>query len=131
MKFLGYFRDLTVSGKKLFSQLEPGNAEGVLLFTQEPGEDQLRIVAAANRYPGDIVVVSARHHDLLMNRQLHILKEAGVLSSTHTKEQGFVDNKGCWHNREDALKIAYAAGQLNLFRKKTDPVYKLFSEDLY
>lgn len=90
----------------------------------------LRIVAAANRY-GEVIVVSARHHDQLMNRQLKALKEARIIETTHTRDQGFIDNMGQFHDREAALAIATEAGQINVVRPKTFPERELFSEDLY
>lgn len=131
MKFIGYFRDLTTNKKKLFSELEEGDINGVSLFTSGLPEHHLRIVAAANRYPNDVIVVSARHHDSCMNAQLRVLKEAGVIASTHTPDMGFIDNKGVFHDRESALIIATQAGQINFVRKKGFPEKLLFSEDLY
>ncbi|WPJ72113.1 hypothetical protein DEEACLCL_00096 [Salmonella phage CRW-SP2] len=132
-KFLGYFRDLTTTGsKKLFSELTEGDINGVALFADTPQDTAgLRIVAAANRYPNDVIVVSARHHDKLMNQQLRALKASGIIESTHTQEQGFIDNQGMYHTREEALEIARRAGQLNVIREKTFPETMLFSEDLY
>lgn len=131
MKFLGYFRDLTHDKKKLFSELEEDNTNGVPLYTSELPDHHLRIVAAANRYPNDIVVVSARHHDRCMNDQLRLLKEAGLIASTHTPDMGFIDNQGVYHSRESALVVATQAGQINFVRKKGFPKNMLFSEDLY
>ena len=133
MKLIGYFRDLP-NGRngKLFSQVEGEiNDTHIPLFTEQPPEEhQQRIVAAANRY-GDLVVVGVRHHCPVMGAQLRALKEAGAIETTHTRDQGFVDNFGNYHSREDALKIAIAAGQINVVRPKTSPEYQLFSEDLY
>lgn len=133
MKLIGYFRELPATpGLKLFSQIKPAeqvNDTHVPLYSQEMEFDR-RIVAAANRY-GDVIVVSARHHDKLMNTQLKRLKEAGVIETTHTRDQGFIDNMGDFLTREEALEVARAAGQINLFRPKNDPERQLFSEDLY
>ncbi|ARK07913.1 hypothetical protein phiA829_093 [Aeromonas phage phiA8-29] len=46
-------------------------------------------------------------------------------------EQGFIDQWGKFMNREEALAVATAAGQINARRPKTFPETKLFSEDLY
>lgn len=136
MKLLGYFRELpTGSEGKLFSQVK-GNDIGdtmIPLYTRDlPAHDawQLRVVAAANRY-GEVVVVADRHHSKFMNSQLKILKEAGVINSTHTREQGFIDNKGNFLTREEACIVAREAGQINQVRLKNTPFRKLFSEDLY
>lgn len=135
MKFIGYFR-----------QLPTGSGTSGLLFSEVKGEVddthialfgdgvldsfQTRIVAAANRY-GDIIVVANRHHSPLMNAQLKVLLDAGVIDSLHTRDQGFIDNYGAYHSRKEALKIALAAGQINVVRPKTSPESELFSEDLY
>lgn len=89
-------------------------------------EDELRIVAAANRYEDGFLVVGVRHCDNIMLAQA---KAAGrKLVKT---EQGFIDNRKQFHDRKSALKIAEAAGQLNVVRPKTTPLGVLFSEDLY
>lgn len=133
MKLIGYFRELPATpGLKLFSQLKPNEVVDdthVPLYSPEIGWER-RIVAAANRY-GEVLVISARHHDKLMNQQLRLLKENGILGNTHTQDQGFIDNEGTFLSREEALVVAKAAGQINQFRKKTFPETKLFSEDLY
>lgn len=133
MELIGYFRDLSTGRSKLFSQLKEGEFDGIPLFSPvkpDQTRNERRIVAAANRY-GDVVVVSARHHDPLMNTQLLRLQEAGLISSPHTRDQGFIDNRGEFLSREDALLVATAAGQINTTRPKTSPKTKLFSEDLY
>ncbi|WES09935.1 hypothetical protein [Salmonella phage SWJM-01] len=96
----------------------------------DPTKFDRRVVAAANKY-GDVIVVSARHHDKLMNTQLKRLKEAGIIETTHTREQGFIDNYGQWMSREEAAVVAREAGQTNQVRLKNTPFKELFSEDLY
>ena len=43
----------------------------------------------------------------------------------HMEAQGFYTSKGRFVGREEAAKIAYAAGQIS------SPTNRLFSEDLY
>ncbi len=43
--------------------------------------------------------------------------------------QGFLDNEGKFVGRQEACRIAAAAGQLR--EKKTGPAWVLFSEDLW
>lgn len=103
------------------------------LYTRElpvEGAWERRVVAAANKY-GDVIVVADRHHSRFMNSQLKILKEAGVIKSIHTREQGFIDNQGNFLTREEACIVAREAGQINQVRLKTTPFRELFSEDLY
>lgn len=85
-----------------------------------------RIVCAANRYKGTIVL-GARHHDRLMNAAI---ERAGL--SGLKWEKGFIDQHGKFYNRQDAWKIAEVAGQI---RKRVGGDYKdggtLYSENLY
>lgn len=135
MKSIGYFRELATgsqNGLRLFSQLphtETVTDQHIALFTPEMGFER-RVVAAANRY-GDVLVVSARHHDKLMNAQLKRLVEAGIIQSPHTRDQGFIDNEGNFLTREEAVVVAREAGQINFCRPKNNPERELFSEDLY
>lgn len=78
-----------------------------------------------------VTVGNDDHHSKFMNSQLKILKEAGVIKSTHTREQGFIDNQGNFLTREEACVVAREAGQINQVRLKTTPFRELFSEDLY
>ncbi|ASZ78967.1 hypothetical protein 2050H1_201 [Serratia phage 2050H1] len=87
------------------------------------------IVAAACKY-GDVIITGARHYDRVMHGQLKAFSEDSELRMMDRGEvvQGFIDNQGNFHNREEALVIARAAGQI---RFKHPPEYELFSEDLY
>lgn len=134
MKLLGYFRELPGGTGRLFSEVKgtPDDTMVALYARDLPkeGEWQRRVVAAANKY-GDVIVVADRHHSLLMNSQLRILKEAGVITTTHSREQGFIDNQGNFLTREEAAIVAKEAGQVNQVRLKNTPFNQLFSEDLY
>ncbi|QIO02486.1 C-N hydrolase superfamily protein [Salmonella phage allotria] len=137
MKLLGYFRSLPTgspNGCQLYSEVK-GDVDDthIALYARDipdPTKFDRRVVAAANRY-GDVIVVSARHHDKLMNAQLKRLKEVGVIETTHTREQGFIDNYGQWMSREEAAIVAREAGQTNQVRLKNTPFKELFSENLY
>lgn len=135
MKLLGYFRELPGgSGGRLFSEVKGEfNETLVPLYSRDlPAHDawQRRVVAAANRY-GDVIVVADRHHSAFMNSQLKMLKEAGLITTTHTRDQGFIDNQGNFLTREEACIVAREAGQINQVRLKNNPFRELFSEDLY
>lgn len=86
------------------------------------------IVAAANRLKGGLIVVGIRHHDPLMMAQISAAK---LVDEGRTAEQGFVDNKGEFLTREEALVVATEAGQIGRYREKGWPEHQLFSEDLY
>lgn len=79
-----------------------------------PADVQRRIVCAANMYQG-YIVLGIRHGDVAMRNQIETLHKAGVFVGVpyHDWEQGFVDQFGEFHNREDALKIARAANQIH------------------
>lgn len=134
MKQIGYFRELPTGGEsKLFSEIKGEvGPDAVCLYARDKPEQngfERRVVAAANRY-GEHVVVSARHHDPLMNQQLRVLIGAGLIDRMQ-EEQGFVDNMGVFMNREEALQVAKDAGQINQVRLKSPTFRLLFSEDLY
>lgn len=83
------------------------------------------VVCAANRY-GELIICGARHFDTVMHRQI---EAANVGDAEH--EQGFIDQWGVFMDREEALAVATAAGQINVRRPKSAPFDELFSEDLY
>ena len=88
------------------------------------------IVCAANRWEG-VIVCGARHFDDIMRMQIGALHQNNKPDYSGDWEQGFIDQWGNFHTREEALVIATEAGQINFRRPKTHPVTKLFSEDLY
>lgn len=94
-----------------------------------------RIVCAAIRFNilnegvvEQLVVTGVRHYDTLMHKVLSRLDDY-YWSCKTLEEQGFVDNRGNFLSREEALEVAYAAKQVR--SNKCSPVHKLFSEDLY
>ncbi len=89
------------------------------------GRTERFIVSAAMRSDTAHVVVSVRHWDNLAHEQVRLL---GDMAKDWTWTQGFVDNKGKFVTREEALVIAEEAGQ-----RFWDPVRheQLFSENLY
>lgn len=88
-------------------------------------EFKRRIVCAAIRYPNGTVITGARHFDSVMHAQLKFIPES---IKNNVPEQGFIDQRGVYLDRFEALTIAEAANQLI---RKTTPVDRLFSEDLY
>ena len=91
------------------------------------------VVCAANRY-GELIVCGARHYDMVMHSQLKQMKEDKLFAFEQAgrAEQGFIDNRGQFLTREEALILATEAGQLVGRIKTGNPDSKeLFSEDLY
>lgn len=78
---------------------------------------------------GRVVIVGPRHFDPVMQAQIErctLIPNSG----RSMEEQGFIDQWGVFMSREEALIVAYNAGQLGR-RPKGRPFNKLFSEDLY
>lgn len=96
---------------------------------------QRRIVCAANRFKlktgGFIVVPGARHYSPDMAAVIDLIEDQLSTRFVAGEEQGFIDQWGKYHNRQDALIIATHAGQINTVRQKGTPYDTLFSEDLY
>lgn len=96
---------------------------------------QRRIVCAANRFQlkdgGVLVIPGSRHYSKDMALVLDQLRDKVVSDHVTGDDQGFIDQWGEYHTREEAVIIAKHAGQLNTVRKKTGPDDELFSEDLY
>lgn len=97
-----------------------------------------RIVCAANRFTfadgTQLVVTGVRHWDPLMHAQVRTLEKSGMWDGVVKEEQGFVDNKMQFLNREDAWHVARAAEQIiKLVGSQTsvDVPSKLYSENLY
>lgn len=89
-----------------------------------------RIVCAANRLEGHVLLLGARHWDSWMHDSYHKL---GLSSEKSFKcEQGFIDNRGNFLTRTEAWKIAEAAGQI-IRRCGGDTIDggTLYSENLY
>lgn len=85
-----------------------------------------RIVCAANRNPRTKrMILGARHFD-------HLMQQAGGKMTRMFVEQGFIDQRGEFLNRQEAWKVAEAAGQI-IRRCGVDTANggTLYSENLY
>ena len=95
----------------------------------KPEESLRRIVCAANWYTHEentSVVLGPRHWDCTMRDQY---VKAGYVIPHYQWEQGFIDNFGKLHTREEALVIARRMNQV--VRELDYDTNKLFSEMLY
>jgi len=106
---------------------------------------QPRIVCACNIVIGpdniEYKLVGARHFDMTMHSQLNLLIELWMKKGydsgnrerlwTHdmVNHQGFIDQFGNYHNRQEAWKIATNSNQI--FRHISGSEGCLFSEHLY
>ncbi len=93
-----------------------------------------RIVCAANRDKSGAVILGARHWDQTMHAAFAIWREAKnhVTRDMRFIEQGFIDQYGAFLNRQEAWKVAEAAGQIirRVGGDDTDGG-TLYSENLY
>lgn len=90
---------------------------------------QNRIVCAANQYTDGTLIVGARHFDSVMRATLEKINPDLSYWKKLGHEQGFIDKFGKFHSREEAHKIAEAAGQI--VRRCGGDEEELFSENLY
>lgn len=70
---------------------------------------RLVVCAASRRAETDHIVIGARHYDARMREQM---ERAGGLVKWRGCEQGFIDQRGAFMTREEAWKVAEAAGQI-------------------
>lgn len=92
--------------------------------------DNRRIVCAAIKGPDGEIHLGPHHYSTLMMNsiQRHVPRDE-VRYYIHRAEQGFIDNHEIFLNRQDALDVAIAAGQVH--SKQNGPRHLLFSELLY
>lgn len=104
----------------------------------ESSPKQRRIVCAACRVQiGEqtLVVLGARHMDRRMTRNLEAMGWSKYVRRRRADiEDGFIDQYGVFHTREDAWVIAETANQI-VYRipsdTNADGSHKLWSENLY
>lgn len=87
------------------------------------------VVCAACRWK-EITVAGARHFDKVMVSQIKALMPRNNFPASVRWEQGFIDQFGDFLTREEAMKIAIAAGQ-KVDIKRNVSCTKLYSEGLY
>lgn len=86
-----------------------------------------RIVCAAIRGSDGTLILGIRHYSLDMHMQIAQTVNNWRYANKLGDDQGFVDQYGRYHTREQAWHIATANGQV------TEPIAQdsLYSEDLY
>lgn len=91
---------------------------------------QRRVVCAASRY-GEHIILGPRHGHALMHAHARAIF-GGEGYGKMLKEQGFIDQHGVFMTRQEAWKVAEAAGQI-IARCGGDAIDGgyLFSENLY
>ena len=94
---------------------------------------ELRIVCAAIRCPDGDLLLGIRHYSRDMAIQIERRFDGRKFDNRLDECQGFVDQRGNWHSREDAYKIALVANQIIHPEKCGNGLNgpKLYSEGLY
>jgi hypothetical protein len=93
------------------------------------------VVCAANRTKSGKMICGARHWDNVMRGQvcntnwLSIKLFGRLPKCWRGAEQGFIDQFGVFMDRQEAWKVAEAAGQIKYGREHSKGT--LYSEDLY
>lgn len=88
---------------------------------------QVVVCAACKR--GELIIAGARHFDKVMRSQLN-----HIAARTHAIEwqEGFINQFGDFLTREEAMKVAIAAGQkIDIMRGCGGDKETLYSEGLY
>lgn len=95
--------------------------------------DQRRVVCAAIRAMDGSLLLGIRHYSQDMHAQLEVRHDASKFYHRHDPDQGFVDQHGVYMTREEAYKVADAAGQIKYPEScgKGLDGQKLYSEGLY
>ena len=94
-----------------------------------------RVVCAAIRAPNGDILLGIRHYSEDMHKQISARRGVDGLNfkHRHDEDQGFVDQHGIYMSREEAYKVAEAAGQIlypDACGQGLDGP-KLYSEGLY
>ena len=92
-----------------------------------------RVVCAAVQHPsGMVMLLGPRHFDMTMRQQMMLYQHAGIPeSSWQDATQGFIDQMGVFMDREEALKVVRAAGQIFRYCGNGERNTELYSENLY
>jgi hypothetical protein len=94
---------------------------------------ELRVVCAAIRAADGSVLLGVRHYSADMHAQIAARKDGEKFKHRLDKDQGFVNQHGVYMTREEAYRVALAAGQLrypDACGQGLDGP-KLYSEGLY
>lgn len=90
------------------------------------------IVCAANRNRANkYIVLGVRHWDNIMWKQISIFCDTTSKGTSQDWEQGFIDQFGKFHNRQDAMKIVKMSGQSFNAERNNGAGEDLYSEGLY
>lgn len=92
-----------------------------------------RVVCAAIRAADGSLLLGVRHYSRDMHEQIRQRRDGHCWVHRHEDDQGFVDQYGVFMSREEAYRVAEAAGQIThpeaCRHGQNGP--KLYSEGLY
>lgn len=71
-----------------------------------------RVVCAAIRNAQEHVLLGVRHYSADMHTQINLRSDGASFRHRRHEDQGFVDQYGVYMSREEAYKVADAAGQI-------------------
>lgn len=94
---------------------------------------QRRVVCAAIRASDGSLLLGIRHYSRDMHAQIENRYDSGKFINRHDPDQGFVDQWGVYMTREEAYRVAEAAGQIKYPEACGQGLDgpKLYSEGLY
>jgi hypothetical protein len=75
-------------------------------------QNQRRVVCAAIRAQDGSILLGIRHYSKDMHEQIAHRSDHGKFMHRHDEDQGFVDQHGVFMSREEAYRVADAAGQI-------------------
>lgn len=92
-----------------------------------------RVVCAAVRSADGFLVLGIRHYSQDMHQQIAQREDGHKFAHRHDEDQGFVDQHGVFMSREEAYRVAEAAGQIVRPEACGEGLHgpKLYSEGLY
>ena len=91
-----------------------------------------RVVCAAIRAFDGEVLIGIRHYSEDMAAQMRVRRNGQKFHHRYGDDQGFVDNNGEYMTRQEAWKVAEAAGQIiRRVGGDTSDGGTLYSENLY
>lgn len=89
-------------------------------------EEYVQYVVCAAHKKGDRIITGARHYDSIVQQQIELTEGYDYWKDA---KQGFIDQKGNFLSREEALAIATKNNQIR--RRCGSDEKQLFSENLY
>ena len=90
-----------------------------------------RIVCAALRADDGEILLGTRHYSADMHRAISLRTDGIKFKHRHGNNQGFVDAKGNYLNRQDAYLVALKTNQILFDIDNATANKTLYSENLY